>query len=139
MKRTKENTLVVDDVRTMKFEATTVRRLETAFIAVYAQPWNEVWLDHDLELALESRDEFFMREYNIRPLIRKIEEDAHNGILLPINKFVVHSANGAGAGWMMAALSPHYKVVRAMPWDWVAHEALPDWFRLAFEVDGEDA
>ncbi len=126
--RTPENTLVIDDVRTMKFASTIVRRLEPAFGVLYSQPWNEVWLDHDLEFALSKEEiqKFFY--YNIRPLVTRIVEDAEKGIKLPVGKFIVHSVNQYGGDWMMAQLLPHYpNTARVDVSNWVKHEAWPSW------------
>lgn len=133
--RTKENILVVDDVRTLKFEATTVRRLPQAEAALYSQPWDEVWLDHDLEFSLTEQESRDMFEYNIRPLVRKIEEDAHNGIILPVGIFIIHSANPVGKEWIAQALLPWYTVAVAHAHDWTQREAFPYWAR--FENDWE--
>lgn len=125
--RTKQNTLVVDDVRTMRFEATTVRRLPEAEKALYSQPWQEVWLDHDLEFSLTAHEAKDMYEYNIRPLVRKIEADAYAGKLLPVGMFVIHSANPVGKEWIAQALLPWYNVGVTHSHDWVATERYPHW------------
>jgi len=41
MARTAENTLVVDDWRTMKFEATIARTLDRGIAFLYSQPWDD--------------------------------------------------------------------------------------------------
>lgn len=127
--RTKENTLVVDDVRTMKFDSTIVRRLEPAFGVVYSQPWNEVWLDHDLEFSLSLEETRVNYTYNIRPLVKRMEEDAAKGIILPIDTIIIHSANPVGRIWMHEALSPWYNVKMANAEDWVSYERYPDWMQ----------
>lgn len=128
--RTKENILVVDDVRTLKFDATTVRRLPQAEAALYSQPWDEVWLDHDLEMSLTYEEATRLDEYNIRPLVRKIEEDAYNGIILPVGIFIIHSANPVGKEWIAQALLPWYTVAVTHAHDWLAFERFPQWARF---------
>lgn len=124
--RTPHNTLVIDDFRTMSFPATTVRTLEAGTVAVYSQPWDEVWLDHDLEFALPQREE---RTYNIRPLIEQIVEDAESGVILPIGQFLIHSSNWGGRLFMKEKLSPFYPVKMVDAGDWTAYHVFPDWAR----------
>ena len=128
--RTRENILVVDDVRTLKFEATTVRRLPQAEAALYSQPWDEVWLDHDLEFSMTLEETQLMHTYNIRPLVQKIEQDARNGIILPVGIFIIHSANSIGKEWMAQMLLPWYTTAVAHAYDWTQKERYPDWARI---------
>lgn len=116
----------------MKFDATTVRRLPQAEAALYSQPWDEVWLDHDLEFSLTEQEAQNLLEYNIRPLIRKIEQDAYEGIILPVGIFIIHSANPVGKEWMAQALLPWYTTAVAHASDWTSREMLPDWARFEY-------
>jgi len=141
--RTKQNVLVVDDQRVMRFEATYARRLEVAEEWLYSQAWDEVWLDHDLDMSLASLDEFHKYTdyggYNIRPLIRKIEEDAHNGIILPVGMFVIHTGNPVGQDWIAQALLPWYTVGVTSGHSWSKRENWPKWakgLRYAEELEG---
>lgn len=105
--RTSENILVVDDYRTMKFDATTVRTLDRAISFLYSKPWDEVWLDHDLD----GRED-------IMPLIKKVEADARNGIILPVGIFIIHTGNPVGRMRMAQALLPWYTVGEAHGYQW---------------------
>lgn len=138
--RTRKNVLVVDDVRVMKFEATYARRLPVAEEWLYSQPWDEVWLDHDLDFSLatiaEAQEWVVAGGYTIRPLIRKIEEDAHNGIILPVGMFVVHTANPVGMEYIAAALLPWYTVGITSGTAWSRREKYPKW---AAEVEARQA
>jgi hypothetical protein len=107
MTRTVENTLVVDDWRTMKFEATTVRTLDRGIEFLYSKPWDEVWLDFDLG-----------GQEDMRPLVSKVEEDAINGIILPVKMFVLHTGMGVGKHWMAKRLLPWYTVGVAKAHEW---------------------
>lgn len=126
MTRTKKNTLVVDDVRNMIFDATTVRTSAEGLEALYSQPWDEVWLDHDLGFADD-----------IRPLVRKVEADAHDGIILPVGMFIIHTGNPVGRWWVAKALLPWYTVATADGWEWSEYEdQVEDWYD-AEELEGE--
>lgn len=128
--RTPANVLVVDDFRTLKFPATTVRTREAAEVALYAQPWDEVWLDHDLEFALTKEQFMKIKDYNIRPLIYKIVADAKRGEILPVGRFYIHSSNGRGRIFMQEMLSRYYPVTMVDCWDWTAHETFPNWAHM---------
>jgi len=139
--RTPANTLVIDDFRTLSFPATTVRRRETAAIALYSQPWDEVWLDHDLEFALTEEQFRTVGEYNIRPLIEKIVEDAKNGIILPVGRFLIHSSNGMGRLYMRDKLSPYYPVTMVDASQWTEKHTFPSWahrfWGVGTDTDGD--
>lgn len=127
--RTVDNTLVIDDFRTLRFPATTIRNWQDAEVALYSQPWREVWLDYDLDFGLD-RNEHKLRDgkpYNIRPLIDLIVEDAVRGTLLPVERFVIHSSNNWGREYMFAQLSPFYPIKMVEAIDWTERHEFPDW------------
>lgn len=138
--RTPENVLVIDDTRTLIFDSTIVRRWEPALETLYSQPWDEVWLDHDLECSL-TRAEFIergQRDYNIRPLIDKMVEDAEQGIILPIKRIFIHSANSWGRVWMRDRLAPYYTVEMVNHYEWEDWKK-STWSSSRYAVDSFDS
>lgn len=125
--RTKDNVLVVDDVRTMKFDATYARTLKEAASLLFSQPWDEVWLDHDLDFSLADREQYLRHEYTIRPLVARVEKLAHEGTVLPVGMFILHTSNPVGRRWVAAALLPWYTVGVTSAEPWLRYERYPGW------------
>lgn len=111
--------LVIDDLRTMKFEATYARTLGEGQRLIASGPWDEVWLDHDLG-SIRVGDE--RESQTIRPLVRELELMAHEGKVLPIGKVYVHTMNGLGRAEIVAALSRFYNVRVVDPHPYVKSE-----------------
>ncbi len=131
--RTKENILVVDDIRVMKFEATYARNIEDAKALILSQPWDEVWLDHDLDFHFDTQEQAFSAWQSIdtsttRPLVRWLEEQAHEGNPLPVQMFIVHTGNPVGKQWIAQALLPWYAVALTRGDQWSKYAALPPWY-----------
>lgn len=131
--RTKENILVVDDIRVMKFEATYARTLAEARALIQSQPWDEVWLDHDLDFNFATHDEAVTAWQSIdtcttRPLVRWLEEQAHEGNPLPVEMFVIHTGNPVGRQWIAQALLPWYSVALTSGDKWSKYAEMPPWY-----------
>jgi hypothetical protein len=130
--RTKENILVVDDVRVMTFEATYARTISEAEALIESQPWDEVWLDHDLDFNFDTQEEAMsawqsMDTSTTRPVVRWLERRAAEGRPLDVSMFIVHTANPVGKKWIASALLPWYNVAVTSAEDWTVHAQLPRW------------
>jgi hypothetical protein len=137
IERTKKNVLVVDDIRTMKFEATTVRTVAEGLTSLYSQPWDEVWLDHDLDFSLTYHQILSNTgQRTIRPLVRRIVNDAMAGHILPVKMFVIHTSFGKGRDWIADMLLPWYTVGVTIGDRWVAFEEYPKWAEVLLDEDG---
>lgn len=96
--------LVIDDIRNPNFEATVVRDVKLAYELIKEQPWDEVWLDHDMDLTLGSPDVSWLTD--------RLESEAYtDGRIYPVGLFVLHSANTYGRQRMRAALDKFYQVI----------------------------
>lgn len=131
--RTKENILVVDDVRVMRFEATYARTIEDAKALLLSQKWDEVWLDHDLDFHFDTQEEAFSAwqtadTSTTRPIAKMAEELAADGKPLDVAMFIIHTGNPVGRQWLAQALLPWYSVGMAKAHDWSKHSELPDWY-----------
>lgn len=104
--------LVIEDIRTFRFECTYARTRQEAYDLLLNHEWDEVWWDHDLGLQLDSDTSY--------PLAVHVERLAHDGHLLPVKRMVVHSANPYGGDRLMAALSPWYDTTRVSARDYLA-------------------
>ena len=97
--------VVVDDIRTHPDAAVHLRTSveAIAWLSANKDEIDELWLDHDL-----GGDD------TIRPVVLFIDECAFGGSPLLIKCIVVHTANPAGAAWIMSdnILNAHYPVVR---------------------------
>jgi hypothetical protein len=94
--------LVIDDQRTFTgMEAVYARTLKEGSRLLYAQAWDEVYLDHDLS-----------GKSTIMPLVVRLENDAFDGKPADVGLFIVHTSNSVGGHRMMQALSRGYNVVR---------------------------
>lgn len=116
--------LVIDDQRIFKPlpgrpEAQTLVHETTSdegFITLtMGQPWDEVWLDHDL--GMESSQSGYEM---VMDVIRGIED----GAPLDVKKFYVHSMNPVGADRMVQALSRHFPVARIDPTPYLDYDAM---------------
>lgn len=95
--------LVIDDLRTFTVPVTAyARTLDEARRLLFAEPWDEVWLDYDMGLTMAAD--------TLRPLILEVEALAHSGQFLPVGTFVIHTANPDGRMAMRQALSPFYVI-----------------------------
>jgi hypothetical protein len=100
--------LVVDDMKSFPFPETTevvyARTLADGLKELDSRDyWDELWLDHDLG----GWDD-------IRPLVRVLEERAHEGKQKDVGLVVVCSLNGPGARWIIDTLQRYYPVARCM-------------------------
>jgi hypothetical protein len=137
--RTFRNILVVDDVRTMKFEATTVRTLDEALTAIQSQPWDEVWLDHDLDFAAYDEAEadqwYKAGQDTTRPIARLAADLAEAGTPLDVKMFVLHTGNPAGKHLLANLLLPYYNVGITQATKWTKRETYPQWAQDKFVYD----
>lgn len=107
--------LVIEDIRTFRFPATYCRTIYAAWLPLFSEPWDECWWDYDMGLQADSDNTYV--------LAVNVERRAHEGIILPIKRMVVHSANPYGGDRLMAALSPWYDTVRVSAADYLAPES----------------
>ncbi len=131
--RTKENILVVDDVRVMKFEATYARTWPEAKALIESQEWDEVWLDHDLDFNFDTQDQAFQAWQSIdtcstRPLVKWLESEAQAGTPAKVEMFIVHTGNPVGKQWIAQQLLPWYNVGVAKGDEWSRYSAMPMWY-----------
>jgi hypothetical protein len=97
--------LVVDDVRVPSFKATVVRSSVEALELLRTEHWDEVWLDHDMDLAPETTPD-------VSWLTRQLELDAVElGTFANVDMFVLHSANSSGRKKMRGHLDQFYLVL----------------------------
>lgn len=95
--------LVIDDIRVLRGEVTAyARTLAEARTLLFSGPWDEVWLDFDMGLAIVAD--------TLQPLIQEVEALAHQGTLLPVGQFVIHTANPDGRMAMREALKGYYSL-----------------------------
>lgn len=107
-----DNVLVIEDLRTFRFPATYARTIFEAEYLITSQDWTEIWWDFDMGLTRDAD--------NTYKLALALEIKAIEGIFLPVQRMVVHSANPHGGDRLMAALSPWYKTVRVAARDYLA-------------------
>jgi len=82
------SSLVIDDVRRFRFDCAYARTVAQA-ISLLEDPWDEVWLDHDLGQG-----------ETVRPAMLWIEEQIANCARPEIAQIVIHSSNPSGAQWI---------------------------------------
>jgi len=80
------------------------------------QPWDEVWLDHDL--GLDSTQNGYEM---VMDVIDAIESE---GAKLDVKQFWVHSMNPVGARRMVLALTRYFKVARIDPTPYLDFDAM---------------
>jgi|SRR5215211_614547 len=88
--------LVIDDVRTFRFDAAYARDVQAA-ISLLSDGFDEVWFDHDLANG-ES----------VRPVVEWILEQIRLGTPPAMGMVIVHSSSPSGAKWIAAQLGDHY-------------------------------
>jgi hypothetical protein len=109
--------LVIEDIRTFRFDAVYARTLDEARVLLFSKPWDEVWWDHDMGLTKNAPDTY--------KLACEVERLAYKGAILPIGLMVVHSANPNGGDSLMAAFKKHYPTVRVVANDYLAEGETP--------------
>jgi hypothetical protein len=93
----KQRVLVIDDVRTFQFDAAYARTFTEGLRLIDSQPWDEVWLDHDL-----GGDD------TIYPIVLAMEEAAYYGCRFHIGMVFVHTDNPVGRQNITRALERYY-------------------------------
>ena len=136
--RTKENILVVDDVRVMKFEATYARTIKQAKELLQSGAWDEVWLDHDLDFHFDTHDEAVeawqsAATSTTRPLVEWME-DAD----LDIGMVIIHTGNPVGKQWIAQRLLPCYNVALTSGDKWSKYAEMPPWYAEWAAEFGDD-
>jgi hypothetical protein len=97
--------LVLDDVRTPSFEARVCRSSIEALELIRTEHWDEVWLDHDMDMAPR-------RTPDVTWLTARLEKDAYElGLTYDTDMFVLHSANAVGRRKMRGHLDLDYLVI----------------------------
>lgn len=92
--------LCVDDLRILDLEDVKyARSLELGLHLALTQPWDELYLDHDLG-AMQD----------IKPLVLALEERAFNEDPAPIGKVFIITGNPVAQQWMFRALRLGYDV-----------------------------
>lgn len=77
--------LVVDDIRTLNFEATYARNIIDAKYYLKNASWDQVWLDHDMGENNEG---------DVSELVKWMEEAYYTEQFLPVvDKFLIHTSN----------------------------------------------
>lgn len=95
--------LVIDDIRVPNFPATVVRHVFEALKLIETESWDEVWLDHDMDLT---------KSPDVTWLTNTLEARAYtDGTIYPVGLFVLHSANTVGRKNMRAGLEKFYDVM----------------------------
>lgn len=79
--------LVVDDDRDPNFQAIVARPAQEALAAIISEPWDEVWLDHDNDLA---------PGHDYSWVTARIRDMCMRGTFPDVGLFVLHSANRYG-------------------------------------------
>jgi hypothetical protein len=95
---------VIDDVRTPNFEAEVCRSSIDALRLIRNEKWDEVWLDHDMDMAP-------YRTPDVTWLTALLADDAAVGITHDVGMFVLHSANTTGRRRMRRHLDRDYLVL----------------------------
>ncbi len=95
--------LVVDDLRVFgDFDATYARSLKMGMHLALNEPWDELYLDHDLG-----------PKENVRPLVTELERRSLAGDPAPIGRIFIITGNPVAADWMQRALIDY--AVRRLP------------------------
>jgi hypothetical protein len=95
-----------------------------AKIELENEPWDEVWLDHDLGYIGDPADNVLRNGstfvHDVRPLVRWIAFAKPD-----VKHFVVHSWNNGGAMWMAGTLRDAGYRVTVAPFSFQPVEVLP--------------
>jgi hypothetical protein len=91
--------LVIDDLRVFAFDAVYARSSVAGVGALYDEPWDEVWLDHDL-----GGDDTIM------PVVDTLVFAARFREPFDIGTIVIHTSNPPGRKNIRLALERFYKL-----------------------------
>jgi hypothetical protein len=96
---------VIDDVRVPNFKARVCRSAIEALELIRTEHWDEVWLDHDMDMAPSKTPD-------VSWMTVRLEEDAYKlGRNHDVDMFVLHSANSTGRRKMRGHLDRNYLVI----------------------------
>lgn len=94
--------LIIDDLRDLPLEGTTVRTVAEAFLALLENDWDEIWLDHDLGGTPYETDD----SLTIMPVVRMLE--TKDWPVMPV--IYIHTMNPVGRANIVLALRDRYEI-----------------------------